>query len=187
MEENKPFYKKYWWVIALAILVIIGNIIPKEKEIRNYDAECEQLYQSITNPKSIEGIKDDYQKAEALISEIKQIKDTAGLGLSFGHFNLETIIQFKDKNIANAEKDIKVKSQFSKYDGSNHIVEEAVKASMNNPDSYKHVNTKYKVDGNKIHIYTEFRGTNAFNAVVTSNAYGVTDLDGTLLEFKFAN
>ena len=33
-------------------------------------------------------------------------------------------------------------------------------------------------------IYTKFRGTNAFNAVVTNEAVAIADLDGNLLDVK---
>jgi hypothetical protein len=56
---------------------------------------------------------------------------------------------------------------------------------MNDPKSYKHVATTYEVEGNEIIIYTEFRGKNAFNAVILNNATAIEDLDGNILEVEF--
>lgn len=55
---------------------------------------------------------------------------------------------------------------------------------MNNPKSYEHVETRYQSNDSTITVYTKFRGTNAFGAVVANEAVAIADLDGNLLDVK---
>jgi hypothetical protein len=75
--------------------------------------------------------------------------------------------------------------QFSQWDGSHRNVEAAIKARMNDPDSYKHVETKYKETSTGAVIYTKFRGKNGFGAVITNAAVATVDFDGTVLSLEF--
>jgi cell division protein FtsL len=74
-----------------------------------------------------------------------------------------------------------VQSHFSGWDGSNSDLKSVVKESMNNPDSFKHVETTYKDLGNMkgIEIYMVYRGTNAFGGMVTNAVKGTFLNDGT--------
>lgn len=64
-------------------------------------------------------------------------------------------------------------------------LEQAIKDSMNNPDSYEHVQTKYAIkirdENNKGKSYaviiTKFRGTNVYNAIVTQEVKAIVDLE----------
>lgn len=85
---------------------------------------------------------------------------------------------------AQAERERKFLAQFSKWDGSNHYVEREVKASMKNPDSYQHVETRYKIDGETMRVYSTYRGTNSFNAIVPGRVMAVVDADGRILTMK---
>ena len=59
--------------------------------------------------------------------------------------------------------------QFSDWDGSNKYLVTAVKKAMKNPASFKHVETKFDYGSgySYIRVYMTYRGTNAYNAVVT--------------------
>jgi hypothetical protein len=63
-----------------------------------------------------------------------------------------------------------IENQFSLWDGSNTYLVDLVKENMNNPDSFKHVETRYvdKGQGKGIVVYMKYRGTNAFGGVVTN-------------------
>ena len=76
-----------------------------------------------------------------------------------------------------------IKRQF-KWDGSNYAVEEAIKVRMQNPDSYKHVETRFVEVENGLIVTTKFRGTNGFNAVVTQIAVAAVDVNGTVLSLS---
>lgn len=76
------------------------------------------------------------------------------------------------------------KQQFSSWDGSHRNVESAVKSGMRNPKSYEHVETRYNVSANGLTVYTRYRGTNAFNAIVTNDAVVTVGPDGTVLSLR---
>lgn len=81
-----------------------------------------------------------------------------------------------------------LKTQFSPWDGSHRGAEQAIKARMNNPASYEHVATTYvdRGPGLGITVNTRFRGTNAFNAVVTEHATVEVHEAGDVTSVKFS-
>lgn len=74
------------------------------------------------------------------------------------------------------------KEKIEKYldwrDGSHLELTRLIKSTMNNPDSYKHVETKYADKGDHILVHTTFRGTNAFGGVVTNWVWAKCNLSG---------
>lgn len=80
----------------------------------------------------------------------------------------------------------KVQGFFSPYDGSHRGLEKSIKSSMNDPDSYDHVETRYRDDSTTILVTTKFRGKNAFGGVIVNYAKGKLDgQTGELLEWEF--
>ena len=75
-----------------------------------------------------------------------------------------------------------IKSQFSQWDGSHPKVVDAIKKTMHDPNSFKHVETTYWDMKTHLVVKTTFRGTNALNAVVTNWAKVKVDLQGNVIE-----
>lgn len=76
-----------------------------------------------------------------------------------------------------------IAKQFDPWDGNHIYLEQIVKASMHNPDSYKHVDTGYTDKGTYLLVTTTFRGTNAFGGVITNSVTAKTDVNtGMVLE-----
>lgn len=80
-------------------------------------------------------------------------------------------------------------SQFSKSDGSHATLVAKVKNSMNNPDSFEHVDTVYywtdetkHSAGDKITVKMTYRGTNGFGGVVTETVIAQVDTHGNVLQ-----
>lgn len=61
-----------------------------------------------------------------------------------------------------------VDSQFSSLDGSHIKLSEYIKSNMNNPDSYEHVETKFKESKDFLLVITKIRGENNFGAIITT-------------------
>jgi hypothetical protein len=78
-------------------------------------------------------------------------------------------------------KDV-IERAFSAWDGSHTNLTKVIKASMNNPKSYEHVETRYTDHGEYITIITEFRGENAFGGLVKNVVIAKAKLDGTIIE-----
>lgn len=83
---------------------------------------------------------------------------------------------------AKAERRQKIEEQFSGYDGSHRKFERLIKQSMNDPDSYDHVETKYSDKGSFIRVFCTFRGKNAFGGLVKNTKVADFTIDGTFLQ-----
>ncbi|MBX9936143.1 MAG: hypothetical protein K2Y10_06080 [Burkholderiaceae bacterium] len=95
-------------------------------------------------------------------------------------------IQMRQSQVqASANREQAVKRLFSPWDGSVHVVEEAVKARLKDPDSYKHVETRYTDSGaGNIKVFTQYRARNSFNAVVPSTATAEVSPTGELISLS---
>jgi hypothetical protein len=69
-----------------------------------------------------------------------------------------------------------------RLNGAHRQLEKIVKASMHNPDSYKHVKTVYLDEGDHLIVFTTFRGTNAFGGVIANTVKARCDLNGSVLK-----
>lgn len=76
----------------------------------------------------------------------------------------------------------RIAAHFSDWDGSHRASVALIKKSMNNPNSFKHVETVYWDRGDYLVVKTTFRGTNAFGGVVTNWVKTKCDLNGDVLE-----
>lgn len=90
--------------------------------------------------------------------------------------------QARDQAVA-ARQDA-VKLLFSPWDGSVRSVEEAIKSRLKDPDSYKHVQTKFTDSGaGNVTVFTQYRARNSFNALVPGIATAVVAPTGELVSF----
>jgi hypothetical protein len=80
------------------------------------------------------------------------------------------------------ERQIKVESQFSSWDGSHRGLTDLIKKSMNDPDSYEHIETRFRDDGDNIYVITKFRGANAFGGKVINTVTARVDFSGNVIE-----
>lgn len=75
------------------------------------------------------------------------------------------------------KQEMKIKNQFSAYDGSHMALERYIKSTMNDPDSYEHISTKYNIAGDHtLLVTTIFRGKNAFGAMVVNKVVAYTGI-----------
>lgn len=63
----------------------------------------------------------------------------------------------------------------SAWDGSNHYLIDAVKKRMNDPSSFIHTQTKYKLQGDVAILIMDFRGKNSFGGLVPSQVMATVD------------
>jgi len=75
-----------------------------------------------------------------------------------------------------------IEKYFSAWDGSHLGLTKLIKDSMNDPDSYKHVETVYGDKGDYLIVETTYRGTNVFGGVVTNRVMAKVDLNGNVIE-----
>lgn len=82
---------------------------------------------------------------------------------------------------AEAVRKNQIEAQFSAWDGSHRNLERAIEQSMNDPDSYEHVETVYWDMKSHLVVKTTFRGKNAFGGLVINWVKAKVDLDGNVL------
>jgi uncharacterized membrane protein YqiK len=91
----------------------------------------------------------------------------------------EDAIKKKEAATAKAHKKYKewIDGLFSPWDGSIRELNNLIKENMNDPDSFKHVETRYSDLGFEkgIRFIVKFRGKNAFGGVVTNEFTGTID------------
>jgi len=85
------------------------------------------------------------------------------------------------------ERQIKVESQFSSWDGSHRGLTELIKKSMNDPSSYEHIETRFRDNGDHIFVITKFRGANAFGGKVINTVSAKVDFSGNVIEVVSQN
>ena len=83
---------------------------------------------------------------------------------------------------AKSKRDEAIRSQFSPWDGSHYRLEKYIKDNLNDPDSYKHVETRCIDKGDYLVVITKYRGKNAFGAVVTEIMTAKVDLSTNNIE-----
>jgi len=76
----------------------------------------------------------------------------------------------------------RIEKHFSPWDGSHRGLTALIKESMNDPDSYDHVETGYWDKGDHLIVKTTFRGKNAFGGVVKNWVMAKVDLNGNVIE-----
>ncbi|MFP9114436.1 hypothetical protein ACLI1A_10875 [Flavobacterium sp. RHBU_3] len=77
-----------------------------------------------------------------------------------------------EKNRADFEE-----SCLSSWDGSNRELVKIVKKNMNDPDSFEHVETSYKLYNDYAVVIMQFRGKNAFNGTVLNSVTAKVSLE----------
>ena len=74
-------------------------------------------------------------------------------------------------------------ASFNPWNGAHRGLEYMIKDSMNDPDSYKHAETKFHADGDDyLIVTTRFRGRNVFGGIVLQTLTAKVDLYGNVLE-----
>jgi len=77
----------------------------------------------------------------------------------------------------------KIEAQFSSWDGSHNNLEKLIKSTMNDPDSYKHIETRYGDEQDYLIVKTTFSGKNVFGGTVKNWVKAKIDIkSGKILE-----
>ena len=78
--------------------------------------------------------------------------------------------------------------QFSSWSGEHYNSVKLIKKSMNDPESYDHVETKYTdLSKNGLKVFTKFRGKNLYGGVVTQTYVTFIDTLGNVTKINKLN
>ena len=78
----------------------------------------------------------------------------------------------------------RIDSQFSAWDGSHSGLVAAVQESMYAPDSFEHVKTIHRDEGDHLLLQMTFRGKNQMGGVSTKDVQAKADFKGNVLELR---
>lgn len=137
---------------------LVGQVVSCDKE-NEKDTQQTQNTQQVENP-----IASDIKKVVQIEEPISQ----------------EELKKQQEEEKKIARKKL-IEQQFSSWDGSHKVLKKAVKQTMHNPDSFKHVETFYNDFGDRIRVTMRYRGTNAFGAVVLQQVKAEFDLQGNFI------
>lgn len=76
----------------------------------------------------------------------------------------------------------KIEKQFSSWDGSHPALSRMIKENCRNPDSYEHIETRFRDDGSSIFVITKYRAENGFGGMTIGNVSARVDFDGNVIE-----
>lgn len=133
------------------------------------------LTQKTLNKKLIGLMKKQAPERERIIKEIQQKKEQERI-------EAELEAERKKQEELNKNRKKTIEKQFSAWNGSHRNLTKVIKKSMNDPDSYEHVETKYWDMGDHLVVLTTFRGKNAFGGKVKNSVKAKIALNGQVLE-----
>ena len=79
-----------------------------------------------------------------------------------------------------------IDNQFSAWDGSHIKLTREIKKGMNDPESFDHIETRFKDLGNEIVVHESFRGKNSFGGLVINKVIATVDIEGNVLTMRLA-
>lgn len=156
--------------------------------------ECKKKISDITDSCPNCGYKLTLEKVAEIKKKEQQVQKGCGIGClavivifailyMIGSFSSDS--QKTKTKIPKTQGEIRkeqIEKNFSAWDGSHFGLTALIKKTMNNPDSYKHVETVYWDKGDHLVVKTTFRGTNVFGGVVTNWVMAKVDLNGNVIE-----
>lgn len=78
----------------------------------------------------------------------------------------------------------KIEESFSRWSGAQIYLEKYIKDDLKDPESYEHIETTYRDNGETLTVKMRYRAKNSFGGYVVSQAVAETKIDGTLLSVK---
>lgn len=187
-EASKPSIIK-----GIENLIRDGEFTKAQNECLKYinfneqdDRDLKKLYSEINKKIAEQGKK---KKEQLILAELKKIpvsqfKENRDLYQELNKLYPNNKLYSKKLNFYNTaiERQILIERQFSPWDGSNYSLERFIKNSMNDPDSFQHVNTVYWDKGTYLIVETTYRGKNAFGGLVKNFVKAKIDLRGNVTQ-----
>lgn len=162
----------------------------KEQLVELSDDEFSKLQEGtlekviLTQPKLNKNLiglmKEQVPERKKIIKEIKEKKAQERIAA-------ELEAERKKQEELNKNRKEIIEKQFSAWDGSHPALTRLIKESMNDPDSYDHIETRFRDDGSSIFVITKFRGANAFGGKVINTVSARVDFAGNVIEVVSQN
>lgn len=154
---------------ANEILVEMDN---EEFELLKSDSLSKHyLNQPTLNEKFIAMLQTKAPEREKIIKEITEKKEQE-----------KKATELRVKREKEKKRDELIRKQFSSWDGSHRKLSRMIEESCRNPDSYEHIETRFRDDGNSIFVTTKYRAENGFGGMTIGNVTARVDFNGNVIE-----
>lgn len=121
-------------------------------------------------------------EVKAAISKLKPSDHKERLELHLKLVELSPESALAQHGLEKAQRAVTIRSGFSGWNGAHYELEKIVKAAMNDPASYEHIETKYVDKGDYLLLITHYRGKNAFGGKVASSTSAQASIDGKVIK-----
>ena len=178
--------KEYEKAIGLAKRYLPAN----DPELASLNKEAETILADIKKKEKADNIlselktvpSEEYEKNMALYKELIFLYPGNEKYSEKYKYYSKKVEEEKEKQRLADERNERIQSQFSSWNGSHRNLQKFIKNSMNDPDSYKHDKTVYWDMGDHLVVLTTFRGKNAFGGVVRNSVKAKVGLDGRIIK-----
>ena len=144
------------------------------EELENGNLSKIYLTQAKLNSKFINLMKAQAPEREKIIKEVERIKEQKRIAQEL-KAERQKQEEFKKNRKENVEK------QFSGWDGSHPKLSRMIEEKCRNPDSYEHIDTKFRDDGNSIYVITKYRAENGFGGMTIGTVSANVDFKGNVI------
>ncbi len=169
--------------------LILNRYVSLREDVERAEAETTRLAKIAELTKQLSAVgATDYDQAFTIYAQLVSLEPTNKLYKQ----KLDRFVKARDEkaakeaaalaaSVAKAERQKKIEAQFSGYSGVHYQFERMIKAAMNDPDSYDHVETKYIDKGSYIRVFLTFRGKNGFGGLVKNTKVADFSIRGDFL------
>lgn len=159
--------------------------LAEEKLVAMTDTEFEQLKadsltkeyftQPTLNKEFLALMKTKAPNREKIKKEVEERKKQERIAM-------ELEAERKKQAEINKNRKEAIEKQFSAWDGSHPRLSRMIKENCRNPDSYEHIETRFRDDGNTIFVITKYRAENGFGGMTIGSVSARVDFDGNVVE-----
>ncbi|WP_312076816.1 SHOCT domain-containing protein [Chryseobacterium sp.] len=175
-------------IFILFVVMVFVVMIFSSKDDKKIAENGNEVFLSSNKPKNQQQKIDSAKLANKKFNDLPDSEKISILNKELEQKNLTKV---QREEIEVEIKGIKqlafAKTNISAWDGSNPKLERAIKKSMNDPDSYEHVQTTFSYKKDKVIATMIYRGNNAFGAKVLGKILGTFDYDGNLINIENEN
>jgi hypothetical protein len=145
------------------------------EKLENGNLSKNYFTQEKLNNEFINLMKTQAPKREKIIKEIEKIKEQNRIAE-------ELEVERQKQEEFNKNRKENIEKQFSSWDGSHPKLSRMIKENCRNPDSYEHIETKFRDDGNYIFVITKYRAQNAFGGMAIGTVSANVDFKGNVIK-----
>ena len=155
---------------------ILASMSDEEFEkLKNNNLSKSYFKHKKLNKEFLKLVKTKSPERNKIIQEIKEKREKERIAR-------ELEIKRKEQEEFNKNRKENIEKQFSAWDGSHPKLSRMIKENCRNPDSYEHIETRFRDDGNYIFVITKYRAQNGFGGMSIGTVSANVDFKGNVIK-----